>query len=227
MSGVKLKDQHNYTRIIYALVVSSLASVLLFFIDVSDAHSWYYWFLIWNLGLAYIAPLIAWWLTFRLRTTPWLSWRNVLLTFLWFIFMPNSFYMITDLIHTGDLVTTDLLYNVVMIISFVFNALIAGYAGLYLIHWALLKRFYYRWVHVIIAAILLICSFAIYMGRYLRWSSWDVVSNPFGVLFDFSDTITNPSSHPEFVQTTAIFFILLGSMYFVIWQCCKVLRKEE
>jgi uncharacterized membrane protein len=227
MAIVKYKVRLNHWRIIYALALSSLVSVGLFLFDAIKGHSFYYWFMLWNLGLALIAPLLAWWLKVRLNKTAWLHVSNLLISWLWLIFLPNSFYLTTDLIHAQAVIGVDLLYNYVFILSCIFNGLIAGYLSIYFIHSELVRRLYYRWAHLIVACVLLLCSFAIYMGRYLRWSSWDIVSNPAGVLFDFSDTVTSPSSHPEVVVTTLIYFALLGSLYVVIWQFIQQLRKPD
>lgn len=203
----KSPERHlEYMRIVYAFVFSTAVATLIMAIGAVKAHNGYFWFLLFNLMLAYVAPLLAWWLVFRLRTTPWLSITNILLTLLWLGFLPNSFYMITDLIHAQTAIGVDLLYNIVIIMLFSFNACAAGFISLYLIYWALLKRFYYRYAHLIIAIIILLCSFAIYLGRFLRWNSWNVITDPAGILFDVSDTIISPRTHPEVFATTASFF---------------------
>lgn len=221
-----VKKYPEYFRIIYAFAFSTVAAALILVIGAIRAHSDYYGFLFYNLLLAFIAPLIALWLVHRLKRKSWLSPGNLLLTLLWLGFLPNSFYMITDLIHAQTAIGVDLLYNIVLIMFFVFNAVAAGFISLYLIHWALLKRFYYKYAHVIIGIVILLCSFAIYLGRYLRWNSWDVITNPAGILFDVSDTVISPSTHPEVFATTASFFLLILSMYIVIWQITKAYRRE-
>jgi uncharacterized membrane protein len=222
-----LKRQPEYVRIFYALLFSTVVATVLILIGAARSGSTFYLFLIYNMGLAFIPLLLAWWLTFRLKKTAWLTPGNVVLTLLWLGFLPNSFYMITDLIHAQQSIGIDLLYNIVLILMCIFNALIAGYISLYLIHWALLKRFYYRNVHLLIGGVILLCSFAIYLGRYLRWNSWDVIVNPAGLLFDVSDSVASPSTHPQVFSTTVSFFFLLTTMYIVLWQIIRVLRKPE
>jgi uncharacterized membrane protein len=90
----------------------------------------------------------------------------------------------------------------------------------------LLKHLPPRLAHIMIASVLLLCSFAIYLGRYLRWSTWDVLVNPAGVVFDVSDRIINPVSHGQTFSTTLTFFLLLGSMYLVIWQAIRAAREN-
>ena len=227
MATAALKRRPEIYRIVYAFVFSTVVTVVILYIGAEKSKSSYYFFLIFNMLLAFIPLLLAWWLTVRLKKTPWLSFLNILITVLWLGFLPNSFYMITDLIHADASIGIDLLYNIVLIFLCIFNSLVAGYISLYLIHWALLKRFYYRNVHILIGLVLLLCSFAIYLGRFLRWNSWDVLINPAGLLFDVSDTLESPSTHPQVFSTTVSFFFLLLAMYVVIWQITMVLRKPK
>jgi len=52
-----------------------------------------------------------------------------------------------------------------------------------------------RLAHISMAVVLLACSFAIYLGRYLRWNTWDIVTQPFALLFDITDRLMHPLQH--------------------------------
>lgn len=186
-----------------------------------------YWFLAWNLVLAWIPLGIAWWLIARLRTTPWLSFWNLLLTVLWIGFLPNAFYIASDIIHLTKSGTVSLLYDVVMFLSFTFNGFVLGYLGLYGMHQQLRKRLGRQTSYSIIVGVLLLCSFAIYLGRYLRWNSWDILVNPAGLLFDVSEPFINPSSYPRAFTTTAMVFVLLMSVYAVSYQLVKLAKHNQ
>ncbi len=205
-------------RLILTLLLSSFVSVGLFVARAIDAGNNRYAFLLWNLFLAWVPLLLAWWLAQRLKQSSWLDAPNLIITALWLGFLPNSFYLVSDLIHLHATGEVGLLYDVVMFFSFICNAYIVGYISLFLVHKALLGRIRRKDAHIIIGLVLLACSFAIYLGRYLRWNTWDVLVNPAGILFDVSDRIINPSADPQFFVTTTTFFIVLGSLYMVIWQ---------
>lgn len=217
----------GYHRVLYALVVSNAVSLLLFMMRSVESQTDRYWFLIWNLFLAWLPLLFVWWLVQRLRTTAWASWQNVGLTLLWIGLLPNSFYLISDYIHLHETGEVSLLYDIVMFTSFVFNGLVAGFMSLFLVHRELLKRISFRKAHGIVALVLLACSFAIYLGRSLRWNSWDVLVNPAGILFDVSDRVVNPGAHPQSFVTTVTFFVLLSSMYMVAWELVRALRSDN
>jgi uncharacterized membrane protein len=161
-----------------------------------------------------------------LKVRLWSDWLSLLLTIIWLLMLPNSFYMISDFVHVQDVVRNDLLYDVVMFTSFIFTSVLLGFCSLYMVHVELRKRVALRYANLCIAIILLLCSYAIYLGRDLRWNSWDVLTNPAGVLFDVSDHIITPMQSGDMYTTTASFFILLGSLYVVGWQVADAARQS-
>lgn len=229
MNGVtELKhSMARYRHLGLALLLSSLVSVGFFVVGALTTRDYEYWYLAWNLVLAWLPLIFAVWLLSIMPRRGWSSWPGIALTLLWLAFLPNSFYMASDLIHLASLGSGGLLYDAVMFLLFVFNGLTLGFISLYLIHTQLLKRLTAQTTHTIIAVILLLCSFAIYLGRDLRWNSWDLLTNPFGILFDVSDRFINPTAHPETFTTTLAFFVLLGSIYIVVWQLARVVRAEK
>jgi uncharacterized membrane protein len=217
----------KYGNLIKALIVSNAVSFGLFFIRVLGAESFRFWFLFWNLALAWVPLLFAYLLKQGLRERPWTSWQNLTLTALWLGFLPNSFYIVSDLIHvhlTGEI---NILFDVVLMFSCIFNGYVFGYMSVYLVHKELLKRIPTRDAHAIIGMVFLLCGFAIYLGRYLRWNTWDILLHPIGLLFDISDRFLNPAAHPQTFGTTLTFFALIASMYYVIWEFVNVLRKQK
>lgn len=222
-----MKKLQGGKRLLAVLALSSLASITLYLISTVRYNTYVFWFLNWNLLLAWLPLLLAIWLVEYLKNNPWFSWPGVFLALFWLGFLPNSFYIISDLMHLNVISTANPLYYAVMMFSFSFNGLMLGFVGIYLIHRELLKRFKPTASHCWIAAILLLCSFAMYLGRYLRWNTWDVVLNPAGVVFDVSDRIVNPVAYGQTFQVTALFFVLLGSMYFVLWNMARAIDPSK
>lgn len=209
-----------------ALLISSLVSVLMYAVRIFHFHTTRFWFLNWNLFLAWLPLGFAALLYNYVQKKPWLSWPGLLLTVLWLGFLPNSFYIISDLVHLQVSQNATVLYDVAMISSFAFNGLALGFMSIYFVHLCLMKRVKPAAAHTIVAGVLLLCSFAIYLGRYLRWSTWDVLINPAGLLFDVSDRVLNPAAHEQTFETTIIFFVVLSSMYLLIWQITGAVRES-
>jgi uncharacterized membrane protein len=217
----------RYYPLFSAVLLSNGVSIFLFLARMAATNETDYWFMLWNLLLGWIPVGLALLLLDGLRSRTWREPSMVVLSLLWLAFLPNSFYMISDLIHleqTGDI---SVLYDAVMLLSFIWNGLLAGCFSLYLVHSALLKRRSPDQAHGIVTGILLLVSFAIYMGRNLRWNSWDVVVNPGGIIYDVSERVINPFSYPQAIATTALFFLLIGSIYLVIRQFVLLVAQKH
>jgi uncharacterized membrane protein len=63
----------------------------------------------------------------------------------------------------------------------------------------------------------LLSGFAIYIGRDLRWSSWDIVNDPGGFLASVSDRVIDPFGHPRALNVTGIFFVTISTTYVATW----------
>lgn len=215
------------TRLGLALLLSSLTSVSLFLVGAWQNNSFDFAYMNWNLLLAWAPVLIGLWLVKILKRNLWSSWSALLVSALWLGFLPNSFYMITDYIHIREVLREDLVYDVIMFSSFIFTGVTLGYVSLYTIHRELLQRLSVRVSAVIIGGVLLLSSFAIYLGRELRWNTWDILANPGGILIDVSDRLLHPSQYPQMFAATYGFFVLLGSLYVVLWFTARILRTQK
>ena len=54
-------------------------------------------------------------------------------------------------------------------------------------------------------AIIVIASFGVYLGRFDRWNSWDVLHNPLGLVADILEYVTDPVENLHTWGTTAVF----------------------
>lgn len=221
-----MKKDNTLRQVCLALGFFSLVSAGLFFVRVFSSGSWRYVFLLWNLVLAWVPLGLVIWLKKSQQTRGWLAWQSLTLGILWLIFLPNSFYLVSDFVHLHATYEVSLLYDVALISSFAFCGLALGYSSLYIVHRQLLKKIKPRLATFAVAFVLALSSFAIYLGRYQRWNSWDVLLDPAGLLFDLSDQIINPAAHTQAFATTATFFVLLGSIYFVLWQLSKLTKRQ-
>jgi uncharacterized membrane protein len=215
------------TQFLIALGFSSLVSAGLFAYGAWRDRSWDYDYLIWNLFLAWLPLVFALRLFQVLRYKLWSSWEALLWSMLWILFLPNSFYMISDFIHLQDAASSSLLYDAVMFTSFIYTAVLLGFSSVYLIHLQLRARFRAVASLAWVGATLLICCFGIYLGRDLRWNSWDILTNPGGLLFDISDRLLHPSTYPDMILVVASFFVLLMSMYNLVWRAARLMRGSS
>jgi len=122
------------------LLLMSGVSLVLFAAGAVRNHNFDYSYMVWNLFLAWLPLLLIVWLIRTLQHKRWSSWQGIGLSILWLGFLPNSFYMVTDYIHLQDTSRVDVLYDAVMLTSFVIAGLVLGYLSLYLFHVELRKR---------------------------------------------------------------------------------------
>jgi uncharacterized membrane protein len=213
-------------QFLLTLIASTLVSAGLFAYGALRNHSLAYDYLLWNLSLAWLPLIFAVWLLSILRNRLWSSWSALAISVLWLVFLPNSFYMISDFIHLQEVQRLDILYDTVMFTSFIYTGVVLGFSSLYLVHNQLRRRLSGRAAAVWIAITLLICSAAVYVGRDLRWNSWDILTNPGGLLFDVSDRLQHPAAYPQMLVTIISFFVLLVSMYSLAWYSIRLFRPE-
>ncbi len=210
---------------IASIGLSCMVSLVLLFGRILFSDSLRYVFLIWNLVLAVIPLMLAWWLYERLKTLSWFKWQQVILTLLFIGFLPNTFYLITDFVHLRQTDEAGLYFDVVLLSSFVINGIILGLASIFLLHKQLLRRLAERNALTIVAAIFFLASFAAYLGRFTRFNSWDIILRPAGLLFDVSDRFVNPSQHSDTYLATFTLFLVLFCTYLVIYTASKLLKR--
>jgi uncharacterized membrane protein len=211
-----------------ALMLSSALSVTL-----SAARIWYsdtrhYIFLNWNLLLAW-APLALALLLWRLDRR---RGRRRLLTmtlvfFSWLLFLPNSPYIVSDLIHLLPRDNVPLWYDMIMLFSYAWNGLILGFVSLWIVQQLAARWFGQLAGWVLVMLTLTATGFGIYLGRFGRWNSWDVLVDPFGLLRQVLDYALNPLDHPRTLGVTLLFAGFLMVAYLTLTLLPAALRTEK
>ena len=179
-------------------------------------------FLNWNLFLAFI----PWALSSLLIIYPKLQEKKLaVITLLgtWLLFFPNAPYILTDLFHLKHVVSMPMWFDLLLILSFAWVGLLFGFMSLwdiekilkqYLIESRLKGLLRYRFSVPIFSSVLLfIGSFGIYLGRYLRWNSWDIIAEPFALIYDIGDRFVNPFEHPRTWGVTLLMGLFLNLVY--------------
>lgn len=219
------KWRSTRSQFILALAISTLVGVGLFSYGAWRNHSLAYGYLVWNLCLAWLPLLLAIRLVALLRRQLWSSWEALATSLLWLVFLPNSFYMISDFVHLQEVQRVDVLYDTLMFTSFIYTGVVLGFSSLYLVHLQLRRRLSARAAAGWVGVTLFVCSTAVYVGRDLRWNSWDVLTNPGGILFDLSDRLQHLAAYPQMSVTIISFFVLLSSMYGLLWNGTRLFRS--
>ena len=170
-------------------------------------------FLLWNLFLA-LVPLIITHFALSQSAERKSKARIALVFASWLLFFPNAPYILTDLFHLKLNSSMPIWFDLVLIMSFAWTGLLAGFISLMHIEDALVSWTNKAWATVLVVVMIFMSSFGIYLGRFLRWNSWDIVKHPGGLFNDVADRFANPSSHPTTWGVTVFLGLMLGAMYF-------------
>jgi uncharacterized membrane protein len=206
---------HSNKRLNNLVVIFGLFCVLLSLIRVKLTTSIYLMFLIWNLFLAAI-PYI---LTSYLKTKNVLKnqVRNGLIILVWLLFLPNSFYILTDFVHLSYSNTFLFWYDLMLISSYSTLGFLLGIISLQDFESLIASKLDSKLSSSILISISILSGFGIYLGRVLRYNSWDILKNPIDLFNDLLNVfITSKSLGFSLLFGSFIYFIFRISKHFKI-----------
>jgi uncharacterized membrane protein len=207
------RDRHALT--IPALIAASALCVAT--VEYRGHHTGdsFYRFLVWNLGLA--------WVPFVLALGAYVSARRgngvaaAALGVLWLLFFPNAPYLLSDFIHLPESRATPLWYDALMLAAFAWTGLVLGFASLYLMQmiWRQRAGTLLSWLGVVAA--LALGSLGVYLGRFLRFNSWDALVRPRAIAHVIGTELENPFQHPRLVASLVALTASLTIGYLIVY----------
>jgi uncharacterized membrane protein len=215
----------TFSNAIGAAVLASVALLL--------GRVWYtedptYVFLLWNLLLAWIPYGLAGAVE-KLEAQK----RQPLsvmapLYIIWLLFFPNAPYILTDFIHLDALTgAVPLWYDVLLVGAFGATGLAFGLKSLHLVHHSLGMRFgrLAGWLTVLL--IVLLSGFGVYLGRFPRWNSWDILIDPLRFTEDILHRLTYPLQYPNLVRVTLLFASVVFVSYVAYLALARAWRRQR
>ena len=173
-------------------------------------------FLAWNLFLAWVPFIIS--ATFK-KLIDAERWKQVTVFLIWLILFPNALYIVTDLIHLDMETAIPKWFDAVLIFTSSIAGLLMAFVSLLRVEYYLTLKFRNNTVHVIMVAILFLSSFGVYLGRFLRWNSWDIISNPLNLLYSIVQRVISPI---HYLQTWGI-TVMLTTLFYLLYMAIKKL----
>ncbi len=148
-------------------------------------------FLIWNLFLAAVPYLIS---RNLLRRPQWIEHRLrfAVASISWLLFVPNSFYILTDLYHLHERAEAPLWFDLALIFSYAWNGLLLGVLSVRQMEKVISAKYTLQSEMWFLLPVMFLNALGIYIGRYLRYNSWDVVTNPFELATDITLLLVHP-----------------------------------
>lgn len=219
MSVLRLAFRRETVAPVLALVFATMMCGFLVALRISWTGQVRYKFLLWNLFLAWI-PLVFAFIAAHAwhRSQSAKNWQATLSGLGWILFFPNSSYILTDIIHLVGPLHRHFWVDLVLILTCAFTGLMVGFVSLFLMH-SLVRRTvggFLAWVFIAGAAIL--SGAGVYVGRFLRFNSWDVFVKPVTVLESVASWVSNPQAHPSayFPLLFAAFLFLSYVMFYAL-----------
>lgn len=183
-------------------------TIALYVVRVVYSGSFLFLFIPWNLFLA--------WLPFYF-STKMKSEQTLLVKLLWFgcwlLFLPNAPYLITDLVHLEPRPHVPYYFDLVLLFSAAWNGLLMGLLSVKNIEEQLHGKLGVIQLKITLFCVFILSGFGIYLGRYDRYNSWHIITQPFELLHDIALYILQPIEHIHTWAVTVLFAAAFWIMY--------------
>lgn len=166
-----------------------------------------YLFLTWNIFLAWVPLLIS---SYLPKKELAINWKCCLVLGSWLLFFPNALYIITDLVHLEIDTIVPKWFDAVLLFASSAIGLIMAFASLYKVEACLRLRLPAKKVEILLVIFLFLGAFGVYLGRFLRWNSWDIVHAPGELMCSIVQRFIFPFDH---LRTWSITLLLTITFY--------------
>ena len=184
----------------------SVLAITLLLLRVKITNSTYLLFLIWNLFLAYIPYFLSSSIYKNFFNTS-KKIQNSFYGLIWLLFIPNSFYILTDFTHLHFKTTFQFSLDMLIISGFSFVGFYVGLLSIHTIRQLVIAKYGNTKGNIFILTISFLSAFGIYLGRVLRFNSWDIISKPIQLAYT--------SIYALFSLETIIYTLQLGTIILI------------
>lgn len=206
--------------LVFALVATTLLTSVLGITDPAAPRSYPTLFLIWNLALAWIPVFFAAGFA-AVRRRAWL----LPLGFGWLAFLPNSPYLVTDLVHLGEGV--ELWRHVLQYGFAAWTGIMLGVVSLRLIHERIEREWGSVWGWLAVVVSIGLCSIGVVIGRFQRWNSWDLVTQPDAVVASTFEWVRSPFAYVQSTGVAVAVATFFGLAYLTIWSLSGLVTQKR
>lgn len=227
----RLKDFTYLNRhsiaVFVLLNLACLACILLVAARVAYTDTNRHTGLIWNLFLAWIPFILAYF-------AHAISWKRIwvflvvpFVAVLWLLFFPNAPYMLTDLqdLARGTGQEAPLWYDVIIVGWCSWTGTLLGVISLYLMQ-DIIARNFNRWAGwVFVFVISGLSSFGIYLGRFVRLNSWDILQDPAETAMEILGIVIDPSRRLAVFSMSYTFFFLF--IFLLLYSFSHMLQEQS
>jgi len=207
------------------LLLSSGFSCFLLVMRMIVTGSLEYVFLPWNLFLGFVPYWITWWMTRNISIIE-NKFKLLIALAAWLLFIPNSFYIITDLFHLIHVRSAPKWFDLLLIFSFAWNGIICGIISIRRVEFITELYRGKKLSLLLLFAIMWLNAFGIYIGRFLRYNSWDVISDPFSLAGEIINMVAHPVDNGYAWGMTLCYAVFMTFLYFTIRKLSESFIKK-
>ncbi|WP_425545363.1 DUF1361 domain-containing protein [Gangjinia marincola] len=192
------------------LSAATACCAVLLLLRVKLLNSFFLLFLVWNLILAYVPFVLSSYLLHREKAS---KLRTLILGLVWLAFLPNAPYILTDLIHLqlSTPFSIEFILDASVIVSFALTGIWLYVLSVQQMKLVFKRHASARWLNLFFYLLPFLVSFGVYLGRFLRFNSWDILVNPLVLLQDILNLVLHP-----FQYKMGWFFILGFAMLLLL-----------
>jgi len=177
------------------------------------SDSLYFIYLLWNIFLAFLPFAVSSLLLWYRRHQQMPAIFFVVFGAVWLFLFPNAPYLVTDIIHLSPYSLVPMWYDALLLFSTAWVGMLLAFHSLSHMEELILTKYSKKVSSVLVLLIIFCASYGIYIGRFLRWNSWDLVFRPHLLGGDVWQVLLHPVLNVEAYAFTIFFFIFIGISY--------------
>lgn len=203
---MKVKIPKLIIPILLFAIILNILRIFLF-----GTHSFVY--ILWNIFLAIVPFLISIFVSSRINNKNFYNPIFIVGFLVWLLFLPNAPYVITDFIHLGEIRAVPVMYDIVLLFVSSIASLLFGLYSMEYMENVFINKFSVKTAKKIMFFVILFSSFGIYLGRTLRFNSWDFFFNYHSLFQSIFEIFTRPGKHINAYFYTIIFFFIIYTSF--------------
>lgn len=196
----------SFNQLLYAFIAFIMLMIAVRFFYFGTYHGV---FLAWNIFLAWIPYAVS-----RLFQVQRKGWRQRILFGLWLLFWPNALYIVTDLIHINESSKVPAWYDALLIFAAAMAGLMMAFVSLFRIEKFITGKLGKTKAFLVMSGVMFIGSFGVYLGRFYRFNSWDVIHDPVDLAISLASHFLFPFDHLHTWAVTCILTIIFSLLYY-------------
>jgi uncharacterized membrane protein len=169
-------------------------------------------FLVWNMILAWIPLCLAMRIDDIDERQPGGTWRFWATALAWLMFFPNAPYIFTDLKHLRPVLQSRWWTDLILILFFALIGLVLAFLSLHRMQRVVARRRGIRSSWAFVSGVMFLSGFGVYLGRFGRWNTWDVLINPIPLLVGSVNSV-----HGQSAKFTILFGLFLLTSYLLLY----------